>query len=50
MNIKNEFRDDGVRDKDRFKHKDDKRRSYRDDRKGRDRLDESERFSITQRM
>ncbi|XP_025411556.1 uncharacterized protein LOC112684318 [Sipha flava] len=50
MNIKNEFRDDGVRDKDRFKHKDDKRRSYRDDRKGRDRLDESERFSITQRI
>jgi len=54
--IKREFRDDLLRHKDRFKYKEDKRRSYRDfnlydERKGRDYgiMDESERIAITHR-
>jgi len=54
VNIKRDFRDDSVRDKERSKYKEDKRRNYRDynnydERKGRD-LEESKRFLNQQRM
>lgn len=54
MNVKREFRDDLLRDKERSKYKEDKRRSYRDynsydDRKGRE-FEESKWFSNPQRM
>lgn len=50
QNVKREFREDSVKDKHRFKHKDEKRRSYHDYSKGRNWVEENERFSIPQRM
>ncbi|CAI6360481.1 unnamed protein product [Macrosiphum euphorbiae] len=50
QNMKREFWEDSVRDKDKFKHKDEKRRSYRDYSKGNNWLEENERFSMPQRM
>ncbi|XP_029345669.1 uncharacterized protein LOC100572770 isoform X1 [Acyrthosiphon pisum] len=50
QNVKREFWEDSVRDKDKFKHKDEKRRNYRDYSKGNNWLEENERFSIPQRM
>ncbi|XP_060872442.1 uncharacterized protein MAL13P1.304-like [Metopolophium dirhodum] len=50
QNVKREFWEDSVRDKDKFKHKDEKRRSYRDYSKGNNWLEENERYSIPQRM
>ncbi|XP_026818114.1 uncharacterized protein LOC113557035 [Rhopalosiphum maidis] len=50
QNVKREFREDSVKDKYRFKHKDEKRRSYHDYSKGRNWPEENERFSISQRM
>jgi len=48
-NVKREFRDDSVKDKYRSKYKEEKRRSYHDHSKGRNWLEENERFSISQR-
>lgn len=50
VNVKREYFDDQIRDKERFRFKEDRRRSYRDEPKGRDRLDELERFSSSSRM
>ncbi|KAE9535994.1 hypothetical protein AGLY_007895 [Aphis glycines] len=50
QNMKREFKEDSVKDKHRFKHKDEKRRSYHDYSKGRNWVEENERFSIPQRM
>ncbi|XP_025205135.1 uncharacterized protein LOC112601640 [Melanaphis sacchari] len=50
QSVKREFWEDSVKDKHRFKHKDEKRRSYHDNSKGRNWLEENERFSIPQRM
>lgn len=55
LNYKKEFYDDIARNKERYKQKEDKRRSYYDysinnDRKGRDRLEETEEFSNSPRM
>ncbi|XP_022177524.1 uncharacterized protein LOC111038643 isoform X2 [Myzus persicae] len=49
QNVKREFWEDSVRDKDTLKHKDEKRRSYRDYSKGKNWVEENERFSIPQR-
>jgi len=49
--VKREFREDSVKDKHRYKHKNEKRRSYHDYYgKGRKWQDDNERFSIPQRM
>lgn len=50
QNVKRESWEETARDKDKFKHKDEKRRSYRDYSKGNNWLEENERFSVSQRM
>jgi len=47
--MKREFWENLVRDKEKFKHKDEKRRSYRDYSKEKYWLEENEQFSIPQR-
>lgn len=49
QNVRREFWENSVRDKEKFKHKDEKRCSYRDYSKGKYWLEENERFSIPQR-
>lgn len=49
QNFKKEFWEDSVRDKDKLKNKDEKRRSYRNFSKGKSWLEQKERFSIPQR-